>query len=167
MEKTVADILEIAIKREEAAYDFYMDIHSKVQDASVQDTVQFIAREEKQHKAFLVAYRDGEYGSQALRMTDVVEYKIAEYLEEPEISKDSKPEDVYLVAAHRDSSFLLGGVTRNYGAGHRLGQGAHFVLEGDAPAEKLQEVVEQSRRRSAVYDVMTNGIPVEITAECK
>ena len=36
-----------------------------------------------------------------------------------------------LVAAHRDSSFLLGGVTRNYGAGHRLGQGAHFVLEGD------------------------------------
>ena len=103
MGKTVGDILEMAIKREEAAYDFYMDIHSKVQDATVQDTVQFIAREEKQHKAFLVAYRDGEYGSQALRMTDVVEYKIAEYLEEPEISKDSKPEDVYLVAAHRES----------------------------------------------------------------
>lgn len=103
MGKTVGDILEMAIKREEAAYVFYMDIHSKVQDATVQDTVQFIAREEKQHKAFLVAYRDGEYGSQALRMTDVVEYKIAEYLEEPEISKDSKPEDVYLVAAHRES----------------------------------------------------------------
>jgi rubrerythrin len=34
MEKTVADIIEMAIKREEAAYDFYMDIHSKVQAAS-------------------------------------------------------------------------------------------------------------------------------------
>ena len=103
MGKTVADILEMAIKREEAAYDFYMDIHSKVQDATVQDTVQFIAGEEKQHKAFLVAYRDGKYGSKALRMADVVEYKIAEYLEEPEISKDSKAEDVYLIAAHREN----------------------------------------------------------------
>ena len=103
MEKTVADILEMAIKREEAAYDFYMDIHSKVQDDTVQDTVQFIAREEEQHKAFLVAYRDGKYGSKALRMADVVEYKIAEYLEEPEISKESKPEDVYLIAAHREN----------------------------------------------------------------
>jgi len=102
MEKTVADIIEMAIKREDAAYDFYMDIHSKVQDAVVQDTVQFIAREEKQHKAFLVAYRDGKYGSQALRLADVVEYKIAEYLEEPEISKDSRAQDVYLVAAHRE-----------------------------------------------------------------
>jgi rubrerythrin len=102
MEKTVADIIEMAIKREEAAYDFYMDIHSTVQDAGVQDTVKYIAREEKQHKAFLVAYREGKYGNQALRMADVVEYKIAEYLEEPEITKDSSPEDVYLVASHRE-----------------------------------------------------------------
>jgi rubrerythrin len=36
-------------------------------------------------------------------MVDVVEYKIAEYLEEPEISKESSPEDVYLVAAHREN----------------------------------------------------------------
>jgi rubrerythrin len=93
----------MAIKREEAAYDFYMDIHNKVQDAGVRETVKFIAREEKQHKAFLIAYRDGKYGSQALRMVDVVEYKIAEYLEEPEISKESSPEDVYLVAAHREN----------------------------------------------------------------
>jgi uncharacterized OsmC-like protein len=36
-----------------------------------------------------------------------------------------------------------------------------FRLEGDDP-EKLRRVVEQSRLRSAVYDVLTNGVPVSI-----
>jgi UDP-N-acetylmuramate: L-alanyl-gamma-D-glutamyl-meso-diaminopimelate ligase len=36
-----------------------------------------------------------------------------------------------LVAAGRDPSFLVGGVSRNYNSNFRLGQGAHFVVEGD------------------------------------
>jgi uncharacterized OsmC-like protein len=36
-----------------------------------------------------------------------------------------------------------------------------FRLEGDDP-DKLRSVVEQSRLRSAVYDVLTNGVPVSI-----
>jgi uncharacterized OsmC-like protein len=39
---------------------------------------------------------------------------------------------------------------------------ATFDIKGDAPAEKLREIVEQSRSRSAVYDVLTNGVPVEV-----
>jgi uncharacterized OsmC-like protein len=39
---------------------------------------------------------------------------------------------------------------------------ATFTIKGDAPAEKLAQIVEQSRKRSAVYDVLTNGVPVEI-----
>ena len=38
-----------------------------------------------------------------------------------------------------------------------------FTLRGDDP--KLASVVEQSRRRSAVYDVLTNGVPVDITVD--
>jgi uncharacterized OsmC-like protein len=37
-----------------------------------------------------------------------------------------------------------------------------FTIKGDAPAEKLREIVEQSRARSAVYDVITNRVPVTI-----
>jgi uncharacterized OsmC-like protein len=40
-----------------------------------------------------------------------------------------------------------------------------FTVKGDAPAEKLREIVEQSRARSAVYDVITNGVPVAIEVE--
>jgi uncharacterized OsmC-like protein len=37
-----------------------------------------------------------------------------------------------------------------------------FTVKGDAPAEKLRALVEQSRARSAVYDILTNHVPVRI-----
>jgi uncharacterized OsmC-like protein len=37
-----------------------------------------------------------------------------------------------------------------------------FTVKGDAPAEKLREIVAQSQARSAVYDVITNQVPVTI-----
>jgi uncharacterized OsmC-like protein len=42
----------------------------------------------------------------------------------------------------------------------------NFRITGNAPAEKLREILDQATARSAVYDVLTNGIPVQITAEC-
>lgn len=40
--------------------------------------------------------------------------------------------------------------------------GITFEIEGDAPPEKLREIVEQSRARSAVFDIITNGVPVTV-----
>jgi len=40
-----------------------------------------------------------------------------------------------------------------------------FTVKGDAPAEKLREIVERSRARSAVFDVITNGVPVTIDVD--
>ena len=37
-----------------------------------------------------------------------------------------------------------------------------FHLEGDADDETLRAIVEQSRRRSAVYDALTNPTPVHV-----
>jgi uncharacterized OsmC-like protein len=37
-----------------------------------------------------------------------------------------------------------------------------FRVTGNAPEEKLREVVERARKRSAVYDMVTNGVPVAI-----
>jgi rubrerythrin len=108
MDKRVSDIIAMAIKREEEAYDFYMDIYAKVSDPALKGTLEFIAGEEKKHKAFLVSYRDGNFGTKALKMSDFVDYKVAEYLEEPEIDQGSKPEDIYLAASHRElRSFLF------------------------------------------------------------
>ena len=40
-----------------------------------------------------------------------------------------------------------------------------FQLKGDAPADVLAGLVEQSRRRSAVFDIITSGVPVTIDVE--
>jgi uncharacterized OsmC-like protein len=37
-----------------------------------------------------------------------------------------------------------------------------FRVTGDAPEEKLREVVERASQRSAVYDMVTNGVPVAV-----
>ena len=42
-----------------------------------------------------------------------------------------------------------------------------FDIDGDAPAEKLRELVAQSTARSAVYDVLTNGTKIDITVNEK
>lgn len=40
-----------------------------------------------------------------------------------------------------------------------------FRISGDASEEKLREIVEQSRKRSAVFDVLTNGVPVTLEVQ--
>jgi hypothetical protein len=68
-----------------------------------------------------------------------------------------------------------GGIRRNGGRRYRDGlpevrngyekTTVRFTIKGDAPAGKLREIVEQSRARSAVYDVITNGVPVTIEVD--
>jgi uncharacterized OsmC-like protein len=43
--------------------------------------------------------------------------------------------------------------------------GVSFRISGDAPDEKLREVVERAKARSAVYDMVTNGVPVAVDVE--
>ena len=59
---------------------------------------------------------------------------------------------------------LLGifGMAPNVRNGYQ-GIRASFSRKGDAPPEKLQEIVEQSRARSAVFDVLTHGVPVSMS----
>lgn len=40
---------------------------------------------------------------------------------------------------------------------------ASFTIRGNAPAEVLRGIVEQSKARSAVFDVLTNGVPVSVS----
>jgi uncharacterized OsmC-like protein len=40
-----------------------------------------------------------------------------------------------------------------------------FTVRGDAPADTLRTIVEQSQARSAVYDVIINQVPVTIEVD--
>lgn len=101
-EKKLGSYIEIAIQREQEAYEFYNGLIANVKDAAAKDALNLLAGEEKKHKAFLESYRDGGFGANALRMSQPLDYKIAEHMDKPDISKDMKSNDVFLVAAHRE-----------------------------------------------------------------
>jgi uncharacterized OsmC-like protein len=42
-----------------------------------------------------------------------------------------------------------------------------FRISGDAPQEKLQEIVQRAQARSAVFDMVSNGVPVQVEASCQ
>jgi len=42
---------------------------------------------------------------------------------------------------------------------------ARFKVRGDGSPEKMRDIVEQSRARSAVYDVLTRGVPVTVSID--
>ena len=100
-EKRLSLLIDIAIEREEEAAKFYRDLAKKVQDKSVQDTLEFLAKEEDRHKQFLSAYRAGNYEG-SLDLEEVVDYKIAEHMEEPDADEMKNSTDAYLIAAHKE-----------------------------------------------------------------
>lgn len=99
---TLESLIEIAIKNEEEAYASYMDLYGIVADKTAKDTLKFLAEEEKQHKAYLLKYRDGGFRENALPMNAPVDYKIAEQTDKPEIKRDVSTKEVYLIAANKE-----------------------------------------------------------------
>src|SRR5262245_54246649 len=56
------------------------------------------------------------------------------------------------------------GLNRNVRNGYEK-IGVRFTVKGDAPREVLEALVEQSRSRSAVFDIITNQVPVSIEVD--
>jgi rubrerythrin len=100
--KDLSAILDMAIDKEIEAHAFYLDLHGRVTDSEAKQTLQFLANEEKMHRDFLSRYKQGEGGPQSLKSSQVIDYKIAEHLEKPDVSKNIESKDAYLIAAHRE-----------------------------------------------------------------
>jgi uncharacterized OsmC-like protein len=64
------------------------------------------------------------------------------------------------VVGDLDLNGMLGldpGVRKGFG-----GIGVHITVDGDAPPEVLAEIVEHARTHSAVFDIVTNPVPVTV-----
>jgi len=101
-DKKLEYLLDVAIKNEEDAYNFYMNLYNKLTDKEIRDTLKFLADEEKKHKEFLMKYKQGGFGAEALKLDSVIDYKIAEHAEKPDLQKNLDTKDVYLVAADKE-----------------------------------------------------------------
>ncbi|HME43960.1 MAG TPA: ferritin family protein [Syntrophorhabdales bacterium] len=101
-EKNLEAVIDLAITKEEESFNFYTGLQTKVNDQGARDTLGFLAKEEVKHKEFLVRYRQGNLGPDTLRLSHVVDYRIAEHLEPPELKATLEGKDAYLLAAHRE-----------------------------------------------------------------
>jgi rubrerythrin len=95
-------IIKLAIEKEEQSYALYWELRDRVSEPGTKDTLEFLANEEKKHKEFLIGYRQGEMGADALRLSDVVDYHIAEHFDPPESQESLDDKGIYLYAAHRE-----------------------------------------------------------------
>lgn len=102
--KDFAAIIDLAIAKEEEAFNFYTDLAGIVSSKEAKDALQYVAEEEKKHKEFLIGYREKGQGGEDFKPGTVVDYKIAEHLEAPETKQDMQSKDAYLLAAHREKN---------------------------------------------------------------
>ncbi|HPS56918.1 MAG TPA: ferritin family protein [Spirochaetota bacterium] len=101
-DKKLDYLLDVAIQNEVDAYNFYMELHKKMTDPQVKETLKFLADQETKHKEFLEKYKKGGFGASALTLDVVIDYKIAEHAEKPDLQKNLDSKDVYLVAANKE-----------------------------------------------------------------
>ena len=102
-ERRLSDFIDIAIQREIEAYEFSGPGDTVGHDGA-RDALDLLAGGETQHRNFLEDYQAGRLGPETLRLTQVIDYKIAEHLEKPDLHQNLDSRDVYLVAAHREQN---------------------------------------------------------------
>ncbi|MBN1615284.1 MAG: ferritin family protein [Deltaproteobacteria bacterium] len=102
--KDIESIIDRAIKNEEEAHAFYMDLYNFVEDREAKDTLLYLAKEEAGHKEFLQKYRQQGFAGVLSGLSETDRYKIAEHEEKPDVKKNLKTKDVYLVAAGREKN---------------------------------------------------------------
>ncbi len=109
---TLKEILEKAIEKEINACLLYASLSQRVSDETARDAFQELAQQEQGHRNLLERYLRGELEGGALSHSQVIDYKIVERLDQPELPiTNMKLKDVFLLAAHREKvshEFYLG-----------------------------------------------------------
>ncbi len=101
---SLRDVLDKAILKEIESQRLYTDLSQKVKDNSARTVFQDLTRQELGHQSLLESYLRGELKEGALSVRQVVDYKIAEQLDQPEVSPDMKLGDIFLLAAGREKA---------------------------------------------------------------
>lgn len=103
-ELTIEKVLEKAIQKEIEAQELYGNLRESVEDEAAGNILQQLVKVEKKHEELLRRYQKGELGEGVLEAGHVLDYRIAEYLEQPEVSPEMKLDEVLLLAANREKN---------------------------------------------------------------
>jgi len=142
-ELTVHDVLARAIQKEIDSQRLYADLGQKARDDAAKYAFSDLVKQEQGHQRLLERYLRGELGAGALAAGHAVDYKIAEHLDQPEITPQMKLDQVFLLASRREKAahdFYLGLASL-----HPAGE-AKRLIEGLAEQE-----LQHKRRVESLY----------------
>ncbi len=101
---TLHEVLQEAIQKEVMSRFLYVGLRQRVKNAASKDAFQALADQEEVHQRVLEDYLHGKLREGALHTGLIVDYKIAEYLDQPEISPTMELKDVFLLAANKEKA---------------------------------------------------------------
>ena len=104
--RTIEDILDFAIRREEAAAELYTSMAERVTRPEMREALLSFAEEEKRHKQRLLKIKAGELPTVSREM--ILDLKIADYVEQPEpTSRMDYPEALRFAMNAEKAAFRL------------------------------------------------------------
>jgi rubrerythrin len=99
---TLNHILEMAMQMEIESQHMYSELGRQVTGDAPKDVLRQLVRQEQRHQMVLEQYQRGDLKAGTLSQAQVVDYKIAEHFDQPEISPDMGLKDLFLLAANRE-----------------------------------------------------------------
>ena len=123
---TISDVLDKAIQKEIESQNLYTSLSQRMSDQAAKDAFISLFHEEQRHQSILEQYQRGEIKG-VLNKEQVIDYKIAEHLEQPEVNSDMELKDIFLLAANREK------------ASHQL----YLTLVEVHPAGQARELLEE------------------------
>jgi len=100
--KSVDEILDFAIRREQVAADFYADLATKVASKAMAELFEQFSKEELGHRKRLESIK--AEGSLIPATHKVLDLKMSDYLVDVEISENMSNQDALILAMKREKS---------------------------------------------------------------
>lgn len=98
---SINDILDIGIKREEEAHDFYLFASEQVSNKVIKNIFKELSMEELGHKDLLLRFKNDPKLASKLKAPEK-DYKLAEKEDLPELSESMKPADALALAMKKE-----------------------------------------------------------------
>jgi rubrerythrin len=108
---TLSDVLNKGIQREIESQQLYSDLERRVKESAAKYAFEILVKEEHRHQQILEQYLKGGLTKGALDIKQVVDYRIAEHLQQPGIRPEMTLPEIFMLAANREkesNQFYLG-----------------------------------------------------------
>ena len=102
IDMTLSDVLSKGVQREIESQRLYTDLGQRVKESAARYAFDILVKEEFRHQQILEQYLSGGFKEGALDIRQVVDYRIAEYLQQPEVGPQMALSDIFIIAANRE-----------------------------------------------------------------